>query len=102
VCRKSASVILCATSVWTPVNVDDVFLQYFDVELLVGGTKQEAKKKLLEETRVEALEAAIAKVSVQIQLEKEEEEERKNVLSSLTYAFRKSVLELRFRLSNVC
>lgn len=53
-------------------------LQYLDVELLIGGTKQEAKKKLLEEIREEALETAIAKVIVQIQLEKEEEEERKN------------------------
>ena len=53
-------------------------VQYLDIELLIGGTKQEAKKKLLEETREEALEAAIAKVSVQMQLVKEEEEERKN------------------------
>ena len=45
---------------------------------MIGGTKQEAKKKLLEEVREEALEAAIAKVTVQIQLEREEEEERKN------------------------
>jgi hypothetical protein len=50
-----------------------------DIELLIRGTKQEAKKKLLEEIREEALEAAIAKVNVQIQLDKEEEEERKNL-----------------------
>ena len=49
------------------------------MDTLVLQRKHAAKQKLLEDVQQEALEAAIAKVSLAVQMEKEEREERKEL-----------------------
>ena len=45
------------------------------MDVLIKSRKDIAKKKLLDEVKEEALESAIAKVTIKLQIEKEEEEE---------------------------